>query len=489
MRRRNRINISMPEPNGNYSMTLGNKVIVDAVFRDTGLDALLDSLKRNQGTSVSNEIKALVANSIEMTGISVNRLDRLMERKEFRSEYGLGSGAARSIYRTVERIGNHSGEIVRFLGKRLKQSYGVGMDTVFVDWTSMYFEAPQNSFIRVGYSRDHRPDRPQVTVGLSMDKESGMPIGLTINPGNMMDVTHFNESINQILPLLRKDSMIVFDNGGYSMDNARMLDKAGMGFVTRKQLNASDDAFVKSHGNDWTRIDDDVSYLFREGNLRRRRFLFMNRKLKEDVIKRYRRKAEHDYDEMEEMKMALNKGKKPRKKHRNSNCFVDTRLSYLFPIVGRTREEAIDEAVRRMTTGREGLFVLLTNRPLTAEETLQYYHDRNAVETAFRDLKHGIDWRPARCTKEESIKGRILISFLALFCMSMIRFLYPQFSSKSAESISEELNSFTLTVFIKRNGEKRRIWSNFGPILRAISGHERPNPVTKAPGQAVLDTF
>ena len=356
MRRRNRINISMPEPNGNYSMTLGNKVIVDSVFRDTGLDEFLDSLKRNQGTNVSDEIKALVANSIEMTGISVNRLDRLMERKEFRSEYGLGSGAARSIYRTVERIGNRSDEIVRFLGKRLKQSYGVGMDTVFVDWTSMYFEAPQNSFIRVGYSRDHRPDRPQITVGLSMDKDSGMPIGLTINPGNMMDVTHFNESINQILPLLRKDSMIVFDNGGYSMDNARMLDKAGMGFVTRKQLNASDDAFVKVHWNDWIGIDDDVSYLFREGNLKRRRFLFMNRKLKEDVIERYRRKAEHDYDEMEEMKMALNKGKKPRKKHRNSNCFVDTRLSYLFPIVGRTREEAIDEAVRRMTTGREGLF-------------------------------------------------------------------------------------------------------------------------------------
>ena len=28
----------MPEPNDNFSMTVGNKVIVDAVFRDTGLD-------------------------------------------------------------------------------------------------------------------------------------------------------------------------------------------------------------------------------------------------------------------------------------------------------------------------------------------------------------------------------------------------------------------------------------------------------------------
>ncbi len=429
VQKRRNINIRIPEPNDSISMTMGNKVIVDAVFSDIGLDAFLDDLKRNQGEKVSNEIKALVSNSIEMTGISVNRLDRMMEKKEFRTEYGLGSGAARSVYRTVERVGEHSDEIVQFLGKRLKQAYGVGMETVFIDWTSMYFEAPQNDFIKVGYSRDHRPDRPQVTAGLAMDRDSGMPIGLTVNPGNIMDVTHFEDSFQQIKPLLRKDSMIVFDNGAYSRDNAAILDRAGLGFVTRQQINTTDDLFAHVHRNDWIPIDGQISYLFREGNLKRRRYMFKNEKLKADIMYRYRCKAEHDYEEMEEMKAALNTGKKPRKKHRNSNCFVDTRLSYQFPLIGRTREEAIDEAVRRMVTGREGLFVLITNRPLTAEETLKYYRDRNAVETAFRDLKHGIDWRPARCTKEESIRGRILISFLALFCMSMIRFLYPQFRS------------------------------------------------------------
>ena len=91
--KRRRINARMPEPNDNFSMTMGNKGIVDAVFRDTGLDCFLDGLKRNQGESVSNEIKALVANSVEMTGVSVNRLDRLMESPHFRTEYGLGGGA------------------------------------------------------------------------------------------------------------------------------------------------------------------------------------------------------------------------------------------------------------------------------------------------------------------------------------------------------------------------------------------------------------
>ena len=60
-------------------MTMGNKTVVDAVFADTGLDIFLDGLKRSQGNSVAAETAALVANSVEMTGISVNRIDRILE--------------------------------------------------------------------------------------------------------------------------------------------------------------------------------------------------------------------------------------------------------------------------------------------------------------------------------------------------------------------------------------------------------------------------
>ena len=53
-----------------------------------------------------------------------------------------------------------------------------------------------------------------------------------------------------------------------------------------------------------------------------------------------------------------------------------------------------------------------------------------------------------------AIKGRILISFLALFCISMIRFLHPEYRGKTAESICEELSSFSLTVLVKKGEPK-----------------------------------
>ena len=149
-RYRNKIHASIPEPNDNVTMTMGNKTVVDAVFADTGLDVFLDGLKRSQGNSVAAETAALVANSVEMTGISVNRIDRILEEDVIRAEYGLDANAPRSVYRTVERLGENSDAIVKYLGGVLKKKYGVKMDTVFMDWTSLFFEAPQQGIVRVG---------------------------------------------------------------------------------------------------------------------------------------------------------------------------------------------------------------------------------------------------------------------------------------------------------------------------------------------------
>ncbi len=111
-----------------------------------------------------------------MTGISVNRIDSILDDGDIRAEYELGTASPKSLYRTVERLGRNVDLIVSHLGRKLTQRYGVTLGRVLMDWTLMYSETPANgTVVRFGHSRDHRPDRSQVVIGLSVDQFSGMP--------------------------------------------------------------------------------------------------------------------------------------------------------------------------------------------------------------------------------------------------------------------------------------------------------------------------
>ncbi len=46
--------------------------------------------------------------------------------------------------------------------------------------------------------------------------------------------------------------------------------------------------------------------------------------------------------------------------------------------------------------------------------------------------------------------------------MSIARFLYHELRMMMAKTMASELTSFSLTVHICRNGQRRRIFSNFG---------------------------
>ena len=135
----------------------------------------------------------------------------------------------------------------------------------------------------------------------------------------------------------------------------------------------------------------------------------------EDVRRIYCRKAERDWDDMVNLRQALDKGKKPRKKYYVSNVFVDTYLHYRAPLAFASREATVEHAVRTMTNGCEGIFVLLTSRQMTFLGTLTTYRFRNAVKTLFLDLKHSIDRKSSRCMSPDTIQGLVLILFLVLF--------------------------------------------------------------------------
>ena len=94
------------------------------------------------------------------------------------------------LYRALDALLPHKDDLCQHLQNRYGELFGTTFDFLFYDITSTYFEgtAKGNPQAKRGYSRDSRPDCPQVCIGLVATKE-GLPIAFEIFDGNRSDVT------------------------------------------------------------------------------------------------------------------------------------------------------------------------------------------------------------------------------------------------------------------------------------------------------------
>ncbi len=310
-----------------------------------------------------------------------------------------------------------------------------------------------------------------------MSSRHSLNIGLTVVPGNMNDKTHFPKLFSKVKKFLNPGCLIVFDNGGYSDKNGKLVKKAGFDYLTRAQWTPSDDKYVTAVA-EWTVVRDKDGDIPEEGkrdyvrvyggNSGTVKIMVFSEEKYEADMRSYRSKAERDYDEAMELASSI-KNHRPRKKYRNANWFVNVSQSYIFNLeTMNDRETAVQAAVESRISGHEGYFILTCSRDIDPCKALRIYRNRNHIEDGYRDLKTGIDIRPLRCRSPNGIKGRVLISFLALFVISFIRFITPEVSTFRAETMIGELNRFSVTGKVENGKVKTREYSGFTPVIRAI---------------------
>jgi len=80
-------------------------------------------------------------------------------------------------------------EVENHLGQRLVQVYDLSQESIRLDSTtaSVYHDTEGNTLFRYGYSKDHRPDLPQLKVMLGTIDPMGMPLATLVLPGNEAD--------------------------------------------------------------------------------------------------------------------------------------------------------------------------------------------------------------------------------------------------------------------------------------------------------------
>lgn len=96
---------------------------------------------------------------------------------------------------------------------RAVEQFQLKVETIHYDLTSVFFHGAYegSAWVDFGYSRDHRPDKPQVNIGLSAtaDGEVVLPGGSGIHPGATHDGTTTVPAHQQLHTLFQRSDILV----------------------------------------------------------------------------------------------------------------------------------------------------------------------------------------------------------------------------------------------------------------------------------------
>ncbi len=124
------------------------------------------------------------------------------------------------------------------------------LDVVFFDTTSIYFEGEGGETLgRYGKSKDHRPDRKQIVVGLVLDND-GYPVCCEMWPGNATDVKSLVPVVERLNKRFQVGQVcVVADAGMISAEAIRGVEQRGWSYILGARLRQNKEVREKVLGH------------------------------------------------------------------------------------------------------------------------------------------------------------------------------------------------------------------------------------------------
>jgi hypothetical protein len=281
------------------------------------------------------------------------------------------------------------------------------LDLVFMDTTSLSFEGAGGQTLgRNGYSKDHRPDLRQMILAVLIDGD-GRPVCSEMWPGNTADVT----TLIPVIDRLRRRFAIarvcvVADRGMISAETMAELEARRLLYILG--VRERSDKLVR------TLVLDDpaplvplvISKRGKETDDEAKTVTLAGRRY---IVCRNHQEAEKDAADRASIVAALErqlaKGDKALVGNTGFRRYLKTISDEHFAI----DPDKIEEEMKF-----DGIFVLRTNTDLNPLEAMLCYKQLWTVEQTFRTAKHLLSTRPIFHKRDETIRGHVFCSFLAL---------------------------------------------------------------------------
>ncbi|MDQ2898240.1 MAG: IS1634 family transposase [Acidobacteriota bacterium] len=400
-----------------------------------------------------------------------------------------------ALYRNLDRLHAQRVAIEAALAERERTLFSLDQTVFLYDVTSTFFEgrALANPKAKRGYSRDHRPDCKQVSIGLAVNRD-GFPLAHEVFAGNRHDST----TLEQMLTALDKrvglqpGQTVVVDRGMSGEENVKQIVARKLHYLVAEPYGArgdwveefeNDEGFAEvkretSPTNPFQRKSTIQVKMRRVGGETHVLCLSSERQEKDRAIRQaHEKKLLVDLEKLAK-RVAKGKGRgtKPaevlesigRLKERYSRVARYYRMEY--DSQKKVFHYSLDEAKRARAEKLDGSYLLKTDRQdLTADEAWRIYTLLTRAEAAFRTLKSPLGERPIFHHKEGRVEGHIFLCVLAYHLLiSIEKTLLEGGVHTSWATVLETLKTHQInTIVLPTNG---------GLVLRIRQG-STPEPI------------
>ena len=340
------------------------------------------------------------------------------------------------------------------------------LDLVFFDTTSLYFEGEGGETLgQYGHSKDHRPDLKQRVVGAVLDSE-GRPVCCELWPGNACDVT----SLVPIVERLRTrfaigELCVVADRGMISQHTLAELEARGWRYIlgarmrrhkeVREEVLARAGRYRVVHPPG-VHAKDPAPLRVKEVNVEGRRYVVC---LNE---------AQKRKDEADRQGILAALGEKLKQ---GDKALIGNR-GYRKYLTSQGEHFVIDEQAVRREARYDGKWVLRTNTELSTAEVALKYKQLWMVEDLFRTSKSLLATRPIFHRCDETIRGHVFCSFLALILRKELQArLEARGESLEWDDIVRDLEALTETEVLhegKRFRLRAEAQGTCGKVFQAV---------------------
>src|SRR6266536_723509 len=268
-----------------------------------------------------------------------------------------------------------------------------------------------------GHSKDHRPDLPQVVIGMAVTRE-GIPVRVWTFPGNTSDQVLIRTVKDDLRDWNLNRVIWALDRGFTSAENRRYLQRAGGHYIMGEKLrgDSKEAAAALSRQGRYQEVAGNlrVKEVRVDDGAARDRFVICHNPdaairdaaVRDQIVARLAERITGS-DALSARKRAELAGQLKTKP-----AFA----RFLRATPGGLLR--LDRAAVRADANFDGKFLLRTSdESLTAADIAQGYKGLYEAERGWRDLKSTIDLRPVYHRREDRIRAHVQLHWLALLLL------------------------------------------------------------------------